>query len=93
MVVYHGGDGLWFGGKIGVALKKVAKVVLLDNHHVVVLMDEGEKAVLVEGYGVAFAVKLGFASLCDGHVVDGDGLDLVLLVCDGDGAKWLGFLY
>lgn len=84
---------LWFGGEIGVALKKVAEVVLLDNHHVVVLMNESKKTVLVKGYGFAFGIELGFASLCDGHVVDRDGLCLVLLVGDGNDAKWFCFLY
>lgn len=56
-------------------------------------MCEGEKSVLVKGDWFSVAVKLCFASLCDGHVVYGDGLVLVLLVGDGDGAEWFGFLY
>lgn len=55
-------------------------------------MCEGEKSVLVKGDWFSVAVKLCFASLCDGHVVYGDGLVLVLLVGDGDGAEWFGFL-
>ncbi len=93
MEVYHVGFGLWLVGEVGVALKEVAEVVLLDDHHVVVLVGEGEKSVLVKGDWFSVGVKLCFASLCDGHVVYGYGLVLVLLVGDGDGAEWFGFLY